>query len=109
MSRLRGAMRSVALRDPSPVAVVAALDAFAGQMDDVEGASVFYGVLEAVTRRLTYAAARHPAPLVARADGSCDFLPLEPRPPLGTLPGAPSAAATAQLPQGATLVLFSDG
>ena len=109
MSRLRGAMRSLALRDPSPAAVVAALDAFAGQMDDVEGASVFYGVLEAATGRLTYAAAGHPAPLLVRADGSAEFLPLDPRPPLGSLPGAPSVAATAQLPQGATLVLFSDG
>ncbi len=109
MSRLRGAMRSLALRDPSPAAVVAALDAFAGQMDDVEGASVFYGVLEAATGRLTYAAAGHPAPLVVGADGGAAFLPLAPRPPLGTLPGAPTVAATAQLPQGATLVLFSDG
>jgi anti-anti-sigma factor len=109
MSRLRGAMRSVALRDPSPAAVVAALDAFAGQMDDVEGASVFYGVLEAATGRLVYAAAGHPAPLLVRADGSAEFLPLAPRPPLGTLPGALSVAATAQLPQGSTLVLFSDG
>jgi anti-anti-sigma factor len=109
MSRLRGAMRSLALRDPSPAAVVAALDAFAGQMDDVEGASVFYGVLEAATGRLTYAAAGHPAPLLVRADGSAEFLPLEPRPPLGTLPGVRSVAAGAQLPQGSTLVLFSDG
>ncbi len=35
MSRLRGAMRSVSLRDPSPSAVVAAMDAFACLMDDV--------------------------------------------------------------------------
>jgi anti-anti-sigma factor len=109
MSRLRGAMRSLALRDPSPAAVVAALDAFAGQMEDVEGASVFYGVLEAATGRLTYAAAGHPAPLLVQADGGAEFLPLAPRPPLGSLPGAPTVAATAQLPQGATLVLFSDG
>jgi anti-anti-sigma factor len=109
MSRLRGAMRSSALLDPEPAAVIRALDAFAGQMDDVEGASVFYGVLDAASGRLTYAAAGHPAPLVVRADGSTEFLPLEPRPPLGSLPGAPSVAATAQLPQGATLVLFSDG
>src|SRR3712207_8783552 len=102
-------MRSLALRDPSPAAVVAALDAFAGQMEDVEGASVFYGVLEAATGRLTYAAAGHPAPLLVRADGGTEFLRLDPRPPLGTLPGAPSVAATAQLPQGSTLVLFSDG
>ncbi|MGY1680446.1 SpoIIE family protein phosphatase [Geodermatophilus sp. SYSU D01176] len=109
MSRLRGAMRSVAQRDPSPAAVVAALDAFAGQMDDVEGASVFYGVLEAATGRLTYAAAGHPAPLLVGADGRAEFLPLDPRPPLGSLPGAPTVAATALVPQGGTVVLFSDG
>ena len=75
MSRLRGAMRSVALRDPSPAAVMAALDAFAGQMDDVEGASVFYGVLEAATGRLTYrghrtaAAGLHPRAVLRRRGG----------------------------------------
>jgi anti-anti-sigma factor len=109
MSRLRGAMRSVALRDPSPAAVVAALDAFAAQMDDVEGASVFYAVLEAATGRLTYAAAGHPAPLLVQADGTASFLPTTPRPPLGSLPGTPTAVSTAELEQGATLVLFSDG
>ncbi|MGY1821637.1 SpoIIE family protein phosphatase [Geodermatophilus sp. SYSU D00079] len=109
MSRLRGAMRSVALRDPAPAAVVAALDAFAAQMEDVEGASVFYAVLEAATGRLTYAAAGHPAPLVVQADGTTSFLPLPPRPPLGSLPGAPTVARSAELPPGATLVLYSDG
>ena len=49
--------------------VLAALDAFAAQMDDVEGASVFYGVLDAGTGRLAYTAAGHPAPLVVHADG----------------------------------------
>ncbi|MGY1637459.1 SpoIIE family protein phosphatase [Geodermatophilus sp. SYSU D00742] len=109
MSRLRGAMRSVALRDPSPAAVVAALDAFAAQMEDVEGASVFYGVLEAATGRLTYAAAGHPPPLVVHPDGTTTFLPLTPRPPLGSLPGAPTDVATAEVEPGATLVLYSDG
>ncbi|MGY1643120.1 SpoIIE family protein phosphatase [Geodermatophilus sp. SYSU D00703] len=109
MSRLRGAMRSVALRDPSPEAVVAALDAFAVEMEDVEGSSVFYGVLEASTGLLTYAAAGHPAPLLVEEEGSASFLPLTPRPPLGSLPGTPTVVATAQVPQGATLVLYSDG
>src|SRR3954463_5302357 len=63
MSRLRGAMRSSALADPSPASVIADLDAFAGQMEDVEGASVFYTVLDAATGHLGYAAAGHPAPL----------------------------------------------
>ncbi|MGK5172295.1 SpoIIE family protein phosphatase [Geodermatophilus sp. CPCC 205761] len=109
MSRLRGAMRSVALRDPSPAAVVAALDAFAAQMEDVEGASVFYAVLEAATGRLTYAAAGHPPPLLVAADGSSSFLPVTPRPPLGSLPGSPTVVSSAELAPGATLVLYSDG
>src|SRR3954469_25453700 len=109
MSRLRGAMRASALLDPSPVAVIPALDAFAGQMDDVEGASVFYGVLDASTGRLTYAAAGHPAPLVIGSDGAPRFLPVVPRPPLGSVPDVTTQAAEHELEQGATLILFSDG
>ncbi|MGY1886792.1 SpoIIE family protein phosphatase [Blastococcus sp. SYSU DS0753] len=109
MSRLRGAMRSTVLGDPEPAAVLAALDAFAAQMDDVEGASVFYGVLDVATGRLVYSAAGHPAPLVVHADGSSTFLEVTARPPLGSLPGAPAPLHEAQLAQGATLVLFSNG
>ena len=109
MSRLRGAMRSIAMRDPWPAAVVTALDEFAAEMDDVEGASVFFGVLEGSTGRLTYAAAGHPAPLVVGRDGSTTFLPLVPRPPLGSVPGTRTEVSQAVLERGATLVLFSDG
>ena len=109
MSRLRGAMRSTALRDPSPRVVLAALDAFAAQMDDVEGASVFYGVLDAGTGTLTYGAAGHPPPLVVHADGRTTFLPGTPRPPLGSLPDAKTEISEHVLEQGATLVLFSNG
>jgi len=109
MSRLRGAMRSSALRDPSPSAVLTALDAFAGQMDDVEGASVFYGVLDAGTGDLVYAAAGHPPPLLVGADGATSFLPVPPRPPLGSVPGTPTTVSRHVLEQGSTLVLFSNG
>lgn len=109
MSRLRGAMRSSALRDPSPAVVLAALDVFAGQMDDVEGASVFYGVLDATTGVLTYATAGHPAPLVVGADGTARFLRVIPRPPLGSVPGTVTEVTEEVLEQGATLVLYSDG
>ncbi|SEO43614.1 SpoIIE family protein phosphatase [Trujillonella endophytica] len=109
MSRLRGAMRSSALRDPWPAAVVTALDEFAAQMDDVEGASVFFGVLEGSTGRLTYAAAGHPAPLLVDRDGRTTFLPLVPRPPLGSVPGTRTEVSQTVLERGATLVLFSDG
>jgi anti-anti-sigma factor len=109
MSRLRGAMRSLAMRDPWPAAVISALDEFAGQMDDVEGATVFYAVLDAGTGRLAYATAGHPAPLIVAADGSTSFLPLAPRPPLGSVPGSRTEVSHAVLEKGATLVLFSDG
>ena len=109
MSRLRGAMRASTLRDPSPAAVLAGLDSFAAQMEDVEGASVFYGLLEVATGRLTYAAAGHPAPLVVQPDGSTGFLPITPRPPLGTVPDARVEVREHLLDEGATIVLFSDG
>ena len=109
MSRLRGAMRSTAMRDPSPAVVLAAMDEFAAQMDDVEGASVFYGLLDAGTGELTYTAAGHPAPLVVHADGRTSFIPVTPRPPLGSMPEAERPVRTTRLEQGATLVLFSDG
>lgn len=109
MSRLRGAMRSTALRDPAPPAVLAGLDAFAALMDDVEGASVFYGVLDSTTGVLSYTTAGHPAPLVVGSDGSASFLPVTPRPPLGSLPGSGTPVHEFVLDQGATLVLFSNG
>ncbi|RZU32037.1 SpoIIE family protein phosphatase [Blastococcus saxobsidens] len=109
MSRLRGAMRSTLLRESEPAAVLATLDAFAAEMDDVEGTSVFFGVLDAATGRLVYSAAGHPAPLVVRADGSTAWLQVTPRPPLGSLPGAPAPVHEDVLPAGGTLVLFSNG
>jgi serine phosphatase RsbU (regulator of sigma subunit)/anti-sigma regulatory factor (Ser/Thr protein kinase) len=109
MSRLRGAMRSTALRDPSPATVLAALDEFAAHMEDVEGASVFYGIMEAASGELHYTGAGHPVPLVVRADGRTSFLPLTPRTPLGSMPEAGRPVGSAHLEQGDTLVLFSDG
>jgi serine phosphatase RsbU (regulator of sigma subunit)/anti-sigma regulatory factor (Ser/Thr protein kinase)/anti-anti-sigma regulatory factor len=109
MSRLRGAMRSTAQRDPSPRAVLSALDAFAAEMEDVEGASVFYGVLDAGSGTLTYGAAGHPPPLVVHADGRTTFLSGTPRPPLGSLPDVTTQISELTLEQGATLVLFSNG
>lgn len=109
MSRLRGAMRSTSLRDPAPATVLAALDGFAAQMEDVQGASVFYGLLDVGTGRLAYAVAGHPAPLVVHADGATSLLPVTPRPPLGTVPDAGTEVHEQVLEQGATLILFSDG
>jgi anti-anti-sigma factor len=78
-------------------------------MDDVEGASVCYGVLDAGTGHLVYSAAGHPAPLVVHADGRTEFLPVVARPPLGSLPDTVTEVAEHVLELGATVVLFSNG
>jgi anti-anti-sigma factor len=109
MSRLRGALRATILRDPAPAAVISALDSFAAQMEDVEGASVFYGLLDVGSGRFTYAAAGHPAPLLVHPDGETSFLPLTARPPLGSVPGSTTTVREQVLEEGATLVLYSDG
>lgn len=109
MSRLRGAMRSTVLHDAAPDAVLAALDEFAGHMADVEGASVFYCVLDVARGRLRYAAAGHPNPLLVTAEGATSFLSVTPRPPLGSPPAVPVPVAEAALNPGDTLVLFSNG
>ena len=89
--------------------MLAGLDAFAALMDDVEGASVFYGVLDSATGVLLYTTAGHPAPLAVACDGSASFLPVTPRPPLGSIPDAGTPVHRFVLEQGATLVLFSNG
>jgi anti-anti-sigma factor len=109
MSRLRGAMRSSALRDPAPEAVLSSLDEFGAQMNDIEGASILYGVFDTATGVLHYATAGHPAPLVVHADGGTSFLPVSPRPPLGTVPGSPTTVLEYELELGDTLVFYSDG
>jgi anti-anti-sigma factor len=109
MGRLRGALRSTTLRDPSPAAVLAGLDGVAAQMEDVAGASVFYGLLDVGTGRLSYAVAGHPPPLIVHEDGTTAFLPVSPRPPLGTVPDAGTEVREHVLELGDTVVLFSDG
>jgi anti-anti-sigma factor len=66
-------------------------------------------VLDAATGDLSYTGAGHPAPLIVHADGRTSFLPLTPRPPLGSIPQSGRPVRTARIDQGCTLVLFSDG
>ena len=109
MGRLRGALRATAQHDPAPAAVLHALDDFSAGTGDVDGAAVFYGLLDAATGGFTYAAAGHPPPLLVHTDGSARPLPLVPRPPLGTVPGTTAEEGHVQLGLGETLVLYSDG
>ncbi|MFE0464218.1 SpoIIE family protein phosphatase [Kitasatospora sp. NPDC058965] len=72
------------------------------------GGTCLYAVYDPVARVCTVASAGHPPPAVARPDGSADFLPVVPGPPLG-VGGLPFESARVELPPGSVLALYTDG
>jgi sigma-B regulation protein RsbU (phosphoserine phosphatase) len=95
-----------------PAQVLAALNA-AFQMDLYDGMyfTIWYGVFDRRTRRLTYGDAGHPAGLlVSREGGSVNLTAVgEPGFIIGMLPDATFTCAEVDVPPSATLLLFSDG
>ena len=70
--------------------------------------TVFYGVLEAVTGRLTYASAGHDPPFLRRASGAVE--PLMPTGPLmGVIEELEIGDATVELEAGDALLAYTDG
>jgi serine phosphatase RsbU (regulator of sigma subunit) len=109
---LRGeALPAVDFREPD--AVLGALNQ-AYQMDRHNDLffTIWYGVYEPGSRRLCYASAGHPAPVLVRADASgtasAEDLPAK-GPALGMLPVARYQARQCIVPRSARLFLFSDG
>ncbi len=81
------------------------------RMDDHDGNyfTIWYGVYQASTRTLRYAGAGHPPAIVLAADGSgCTPLRSDSI-PIGIATDAEFPAATYRVPDGAEIVLYSDG
>ncbi|MGW2050071.1 SpoIIE family protein phosphatase [Streptomyces sp. NPDC001858] len=72
------------------------------------GATCLYAVYDPVSRRLTAAAAGHPAPALVLPDGTTRLLDMTPGPPLG-VGGLPFEAVELELPEGSVLALYTDG
>ncbi|MFI6482690.1 PP2C family protein-serine/threonine phosphatase [Nonomuraea sp. NPDC050663] len=115
-SLTRYTLRAAALHDPDPVSALATLNTALLERyshDDPRYCTAVFGVLEPdpdagiVTVHL--AAGGHPPALVARADGSCDFLPTPGGMLVGLLPEPLFTAATTILGPGDSLVLYTDG
>ncbi|MCQ4210941.1 SpoIIE family protein phosphatase [Streptomyces longispororuber] len=112
MGQLRTALMALAVRDLAPEELLASLDEVAAALPHEPGepvtASCLYAVFDPVTRTCTAADAGHPLPVAVTPDG-------EPVPfdvPVGPLLGTGSAdyeSASAVLPDGALLALFTDG
>ncbi|GAB2879309.1 SpoIIE family protein phosphatase [Streptomyces mayteni] len=118
MGRLRTAVQNFSALDLPPDDLLAHLDELVVRLDrdaaasnggdGIIGATCLYAIYDPVSRHCLLARAGHPLPALVRPDGSVEFPQLPAGPPLG-LGGLPFEAADLELPEGSSLVLYTDG
>ncbi|MFD7431490.1 SpoIIE family protein phosphatase [Streptomyces sp. NPDC059818] len=116
MGRLRTAVHNFSALDLSPDELLAHLDDLVGRLDtegdrdvEVSGATCLYATYDPVTGHCTVARAGHPGPALVLSDGTVTYPEIPGSPPLGVNEGLPVETAELVLPEGSTLVLFTDG
>ncbi|NLU71489.1 SpoIIE family protein phosphatase [Streptomyces sp. HNM0575] len=118
MGRLRTAERNFSSLDLPPEELLGHLDELVTRIDQdaiaagdettIVGATCLYAVYDSVSRSCFIARAGHPAPALVNPDGSVEFVDVPSGLPLG-IGGLPYESAELRLPEGSTLVLFTDG
>ncbi len=109
MGQLRSACRALLLDTPGPAAALAALDRFALLIPDALCSTVFCGLLDPATGELCYASAGHPPGILARPDGRVELLDQGRSAALALAPDRVRTEAAVRVPEGATLLLYTDG
>jgi PAS domain S-box-containing protein len=110
MGQLRSASQAVLLRASGPAEALTDLDTFADRIPGAECTSMFCAIIDPAAGTVTYSCAGHPPPVLATADGEYHLLDQARSLPLAMLPaGWQRSQATALLPPGATLMLYTDG
>ena len=110
MGQLRSASQAVLLRACGPAEALTDLDTFAGRIPGAECATMFCAIIDHAAGTVTYSCAGHPPPILVTAEGEYELLDQARSLPLGMLPdGWERQQATAALPAGATLMLYTDG
>lgn len=107
MAQMRSAVRAFASADPSPEAVLAALDRMMLQFDTEQLVTLVYVLADGAAGTLRIASAGHLPPFVVRPDGSVDRLPDADGPPLGL--GWARTGLEVSMGPGDTLLLVTDG
>lgn len=108
-SLVKSAMRSEALRLPSPHAVMdRANELVLHGAEPHEFVSAFFGLVDGQTGHMSYCLAGHPPPVIVRSAGEAVFLPEDGR-VLGVDPSAQYANREARLEVGDLLVMYTDG
>ncbi len=109
MGQLRSACRALLLEQPSPGAVLTALDRFAARLPGARCTTAFCAVLTQQTGELVYSSAGHPPPIMVYADGSTVLLGEEHGLPLALRPSWQRLESHITMPPRATLLLYTDG
>ncbi|MFF5983001.1 SpoIIE family protein phosphatase [Streptomyces olindensis] len=113
MAQIRNMLRAYAWSQKEPPSrIVQRLDEAMQHITDVAMATMVFARIEPAADghwRLSWTNAGHPPPLLVSRDGLTDYLTDGHGILLGTQAGVPRPDATALLPPGATLVLYTDG
>ncbi|MFI1371882.1 SpoIIE family protein phosphatase [Streptomyces longwoodensis] len=109
MGQLRSACRALLLQDANPAQTLMALDYFAATVPGALCTTVFCGVLDPESGRLTYSSAGHPPGILAHADGTTHLLEEGRSLPLAVRPGRERPEAEYVMPARGTLLLYTDG
>lgn len=109
MGQLRSACRALLLDVQRPAQALTALDRFATLIPDALCSTVFCAVLDPATGQLSYASAGHPPGILALPDGRVEFLDQGLSPALALATDRPRSEAVVHVPEGATLLLYTDG
>jgi serine/threonine-protein kinase RsbW len=110
MGQLRSAVRALAGTGLGPAAVLTLLDTFVEQVPAAQYATLAYAEADLEAGAMRYACAGHLPPLLLEAPGPPRLLMEGRSPPLGSAqPGTPRGEAVAALPEGALLLLYTDG
>jgi signal transduction histidine kinase/serine phosphatase RsbU (regulator of sigma subunit) len=109
MGELRSAARAYALEGHSPAVLLRRMDALMRTTGRTFMATCLCVRLRPATGALTYASAGHPPALIRDSDGTVRQLTGALAAPLGFLSARRGTEATAELPPGAALVLYTDG
>jgi anti-sigma regulatory factor (Ser/Thr protein kinase) len=108
MGQLRAAVRAYAVVEQRPAVLLQLVDAAASSLEQTAITTCLYGVYDPATRSLRLASAGHLPLLVLHRDGGGEFVEVDPGPPLGVA-GPRPVEVEVQVPDGAVLVLFTDG
>ncbi|WP_254802877.1 SpoIIE family protein phosphatase [Kitasatospora sp. SUK 42] len=118
MGRLRTAVQNFSTLDLPPDELLGHLDELVAHIDQetaaaegelaITGATCLYAIYDPTTATCALARAGHPPPALVHADGTVEILMLPAGPPLG-LGGMPFEATEVRVPEGSSLVLYTDG